>query len=169
MVLTALGEDQAGLVSALSAIIVDHGGNWETSRMARLAGKFAGIVMVTIADERAEALIRDLAPLEEQGLLEVHASFSKAAPPPGRETVHLHLIGLDRPGIVSAISNALATRGVSIEELETETVSAPMDGGVLFKARADLMLPAELSRDDLAGVLDSLTHELALDIELDEG
>jgi len=169
LVLTVIGDDHAGLVRALSGVIADHGGNWERSRMAHLAGKFAGIVMVTIADENAEALIRDLGPLEERGLLDITATLSKQAQPQRDLTrLTLELVGLDQPGIVRDISDALAVRAVSIEELETETSSAPMDGGTLFKARAVLVLPADVSAETLTNVLEDLAHQLMVDIELSE-
>ena len=71
LVLTVIGDDRSGLVSALSGVIADHGGSWERSQMARLAGKFAGIVLVAVPDESAEALIAELGPLGSQGLLDV--------------------------------------------------------------------------------------------------
>lgn len=168
LVLTAIGDDHAGLVRELSSVIADHGGNWETSRMAHLAGKFAGIVMVTVPDDKAEALVRDLAPLEEQGLLDITAALTTAPAAPSTESLTLELIGLDQPGIVRQISDALATRHVNIEELETETVAAPMDGGTLFKARAVLGLPPNLSVDELTDVLEELAVQLMVDIEVAE-
>lgn len=168
LVLTALGDDHAGLVRALSGVIADHGGNWEESRMAHLAGKFAGIVKVTVADDQAEALIRDLEPLETRGLLDITASLTApAARPAPRPRLTLELVGLDHPGIVRDISDALATRNVNIEELETETSNAPMDGGTLFKARAVLELPDDVTVEDLTDVLEDLAHQLMVDIELE--
>ena len=63
LVLTVIGDDRSGLVSMLSGVIAQHGGSWERSQMARLAGKFAGIVMVSVPDDRADALIDALEPL----------------------------------------------------------------------------------------------------------
>jgi glycine cleavage system regulatory protein len=57
---------------------------------------------------------------------------------------------------------------VSIEELETETSNAPMDGGTLFKARAVLVLPVDVSAEALTDVLEELAHQLMVDIELNE-
>lgn len=167
LVLTVIGDDHAGLVKELSAVIADHGGNWETSRMAHLAGKFAGIVLVTVGDDSVAALVEDLGPLEEQGLLDITAEVSPPATPSGGTSLVLELVGLDQPGIVRQISDALATRDVNIEELVTETVAAPMDGGTLFKARASLVLPDGLSSDELTGVLEELAVQLMVDIELD--
>ena len=47
LVLTLIGDDRAGLVNAVAEVVARHGGNWERSQMAELAGKFAGIVLVT--------------------------------------------------------------------------------------------------------------------------
>ncbi len=169
LVLTAIGDDHAGLVGALSGVVADHGGNWEKSRMAHLAGKFAGIVMVTIAEENAEALIRDLEPLQARGLLDITATLSTPIQPTVELTrLTLELVGLDQPGILRDISDALSIRRVSIEELETETSSAPLDGGMLFKARAVLVLPDDVSAETLTDVLEDLAHQLMVDIELNE-
>jgi len=66
------------------------------------------------------------------------------------------------------VTDALAARSVNIEELVTETVEAPMDGGTLFKARASLVLPESVSSDDLTEVLEELAAQLMVDIEIDE-
>ena len=46
LVLTYVGDDRPGLVSAVSEKIAAFGGTWLESRSARLAGKFAGILRV---------------------------------------------------------------------------------------------------------------------------
>ena len=38
-------------LDALSGVVTKHDGNWDRSHMARLGGKFAGIVLVDIADQ----------------------------------------------------------------------------------------------------------------------
>src|SRR5690606_8461235 len=43
LLLTAVGPDRTGLVESLAQRIAAAGGNWEESRMGRLAGSFAGI------------------------------------------------------------------------------------------------------------------------------
>ncbi len=167
LVLTVIGDDRSGLVDALSGVVSRHGGNWDRSHMARLAGKFAGIVVIDVADACADDLIADLAPLESQGLLEI--TVERAAddePADDGVCLALQLIGHDRPGIVHEISHALATRGVSIEELETETMSAPMAGEQLFEATAVLRAPSGLALDELRAVLEDLANELMVDIDL---
>ena len=139
-ILTVIGDDRPGLVSALSAPITAHGASWKRSQMSRLAGKFAGIVLVSVPDERLDVLAADLEALEAQGL---QVSLERTDEPAERESVRLRLelLGADHPGIVAEVSAALAARRVSIEELTTDVREAPMAGGTLFEARAVLTAP----------------------------
>jgi glycine cleavage system regulatory protein len=168
LVLTVIGDDRSGLVSALSGVIADHGGSWERSQMARLAGKFAGIVLVAVPDDRAEALIAELGPLGTEGLLDVTVERGVEEVPVSTDVrrLSLELVGADRPGIVHDISQALAARAVSIEELRTATREAPMVGGMLFEASATLLAPPSVPIPELQAVLEELANELMVDISL---
>lgn len=166
-ILTVIGEDRPGLVSALSAPISAHGGSWTRSQMSRLAGKFAGIVLVSVADDRLDALGADLGALESQGL---HVTLERTDEPVEHAALRLHLdlLGADHPGIVAEVSAALAARDVSIEELVTDVRDAPMAGGTLFEARAVLTAPPTSSAEELGAVLEGLADELMVEIRLSE-
>jgi glycine cleavage system regulatory protein len=166
-VLTVIGDDRPGLVSALSVPISRQGASWERSQMSRLAGKFAGIVLVSVAGERLDALIGDLTALEAQGL---HVALERTDVPIQREfqRLHLELLGADHPGIVAEVSASLAACGVSIEELATDVRDAPMAGGTLFEARAVLTAPAATSTEALGSMLEGLADELMVEIRLSE-
>ncbi len=71
LVLTVIGDDRAGLVNAVAQVVAGHGGNWERSQMAELAGKFAGIVLVTVPDNGVDELVAALEPLP--GMLDIMA------------------------------------------------------------------------------------------------
>jgi glycine cleavage system regulatory protein len=168
LILTVIGDDRPGLVSALAAPINGHGASWERSQMSRLAGKFAGIVLVAVADERLDALVADLAALKDQGL---HIVFERTDQPVERESLRLHLelLGADHPGIVAEISASLAAQGVSIEELSTDVREAPMAGGTLFEASAVLDAPPTTSTEALRSLLEKLADELMVEIRLSNG
>ena len=167
-VLTVIGDDRPGLVSALSVPISTHGASWERSQMSRLAGKFAGIVLVAVADERLDALTADLTALKAHGL---QVSLERTDEPVERESLRLHLelLGADHPGIVAEISASLAARSVSIEELTTDVREAPMAGGTLFEARAVLNAPPTTSIEVLRSMLEGLADELMVEIRLSDG
>jgi len=163
LVLTVLGPDRTGLVESLADRIAAAGGNWEASHMARLAGQFAGILLVTIEQGRADALLAELHVLDARGLQVVARPSEPHAPPAGAR-VRLELTGNDRPGIVRDVSRILAERGVNVEELESEVTSAPMSGEPLFRARAVLHVPPQLALADLRAGLEALASELMVDL-----
>ncbi len=169
LVLTVIGDDRAGLVDALAGPIARHGGNWDRSHMARLAGKFAGIVVVSVPDERINELTADLGTLTAHGLLDVTVAIASTDGPGDHdELLTLHLIGQDRRGIIREVASALAQRNVSIEELETSASSAPMSGELLFEATATLRVPAETDPADLRSTLEAIANELMVDLEVTE-
>src|SRR5512142_2827365 len=136
--------------------------------MVGLAGQFAGIVHFEVAPENADALSVALRGLEQQGLRVVIAKTETPAPPAGRRVVKLELVGQDRPGNVRDLSAKLAGRGVSIDELYTEIVSAAMSAEHLFKVKALLVVPDALPNHELRRELEALANEMMVDIALDE-
>lgn len=167
LVLTVIGPDRPGLVEAIAKVVAAHEANWEESRMAQLAGQFAGMLRVTVAESRQAALEAALAGLAGVGLT-VAVARADSAPAAAPRHLHLGLVGQDRPGIVREIAEALARRGVSIESLETRCVSASMSGETLFEADAVLAVPAVLAADELRSALEALANELMVDLDLAE-
>ncbi len=170
-VLTAIGDDRPGLVSALSSVVDDHGGSWVDSSLALLAGKFAGIVLVDVAESRAERFVQELATLAEQVGLRVEATAAaapSAAPPGSGPSLRLHLLGQDRTGTIREVTSALATVHATIDELRTWTREAPEGGGRLFEAEAQLRLAEGGDADVLRDALETIAAELMVDVELDD-
>ena len=65
LVLTFVGDDRPGLVNAISEKVAASGATWLESRSVRLAGKFAGVVLISVPDDRLTELelsLSDLAP-----------------------------------------------------------------------------------------------------------
>lgn len=170
VVMTVIGPDRPGLVDRLSTLIAEQGGNWERSEVARLADKFAGVVVVTIDEARVDRLIGALEAFDAEGVMHVVAERSSAGPQAGPGAAHeapafvrLEVTGHDRPGIVREISHVLALAGVSIEKLETDTVSASQSADTLFHARALLAVPPEVEQHGLRDALEALSDELMID------
>ena len=168
LILTVLGPDRPGLVEALAATIAAHGGNWLESRMAHLAGKFAGILRLEVEDAEAAPLTAALAALEAQGLRVVVERDDAPAAAPGLRYMVVELEGLDRPGLVREIAQVLAERGVNIEELQTDRTVAPMSGEAIFRSRAWIHVPARVDAAELRGRLERLAGDLMVQVTLGE-
>ena len=167
LVLTLLGDDRPGLIGSVAALVKQHGGNWIESRMAHLAGQFAGIVRVSVREDQADALMAALEALSRQGLrVSVQKDSVTSLPVRDSHTVDLDLLGSDRPGIVSEVTQVLASRGVNVEEFQTECVEAPMSGEILFRAKARLHLPNRVTLVQLQTDLERIALDLMVDIKL---
>lgn len=165
LILTFIADDRPGLVGLLSRTVADAGGNWLDSRMAHLANKFAGIAEVEIADGKVGALEMALSALEAEGF-HVVVEEAGGAGAPGGQVFEIDLVGPDRPGIVRDISQCLAERGVSVEEMETDILEAPHAGGTLFQASLRVRAPQGLGDQDLQDALEVLAESLMVDISL---
>lgn len=168
LVMTIIGPDQPGLVEAVSRVVSVHGGNWLESRMAHLAGQFAGILRVEVPPGRADALTGALTDLENSGLKVVIQRCDDDRPDTPLRRIQLELTGSDHPGIVQHITEVLAAHGVNIEELSTEVTSAPMVGTPMFVAGAVLQVPTSLKLDELTKALEAVAADVLVDLTLRE-
>lgn len=164
LVMTAIGDDRPGLVELLARTVAEHDGNWLESRMSHLGGKFAGILRVSVPEEKAAALLDTLAALSAQGLKVT--SEPSASPPQEVQPLRLELVGADHIGIVRDIAARLTRAQINVEDFTTDCVPAPMSGQMLFRATALLRLPPGLSQEDLHRDLEDLAHDLLVDINL---
>jgi glycine cleavage system regulatory protein len=168
MVFTFVGADQPGLLEKLSQTVAAHGGNWLESRMSELAGQFAGIVKVEVGKEQTQALRAALLGLSVHHLSVVVADARGEESKVGFRQLRLRMVGNDRPGIVREVSHALASRGISVSEMDTSVHSAPMSGDLLFEAAAQIQVPQTLDLDELNTQLDAIADALTVQIDLEE-
>jgi len=168
IVLTVVADDHPGIVEELSDVLATHDGNWTESSMMTLAGKFAGILLAEVPEERAASFLNVLDSLEAGGMQIVAQRSEKTAWPEGAKEYRIELVGQDHPGIVHDITEVLARLGINVEELETTVRSASMSGESLFVAHARILVPADVSIERLRDEMDDLANELMVDIDLEE-
>ncbi len=170
LVLTVIGKDRPGLVEALADLIANHEGNWDESRMARLAGHFAGVVQIHLPEHQAEAFMIALPALADRGLsVSVVDSDWELVKVDHRNSLQLEVVGQDRPGIIREISRKLAALGVSMQDLRTIVESAPMSGEQIFRAEAELAPPPQTSFEQIQTALEQLADDMMIDITLNTG
>jgi len=162
LVLTVIADDKPGIVEHISAVISGRNGNWSESRMASLAGKFAGIIQVDVEEAEYEALIADLGGLAGKGI-EIRAERG-SSDEEGSHHLNLSIVGNDRSGIVREVSSELAKLGVNVLELTTYCFQAEMTGVTMFHADAELQVPDEMDDDDVQTALEQLSDELMVEI-----
>ncbi|MGM7667819.1 glycine cleavage system protein R [Microbacterium sp. A93] len=165
LILTVAGSDRPGLVAAVADVVDGHGGNWENSQLAELVGVFAGVIQVSVADDRQSDLESALRALD--GLLTIAVHTGAGARTATEQPITLQILGNDRPGIVREVSAVLHAHELSIQDMTTETKDAAMAGGRLFEATVSARIPASADLASLRADLERLTAELQVDITLD--
>lgn len=168
LVITLLGTDRPGLVETVAMAIARNGGNWLESRMAHLAGKFAGILRVEIPEGQLHDVLAALTALNSTGLKVVAETSSSVDTTAQTRIFDLELVGLDRPGIVHELAQLFALHGANVEELATFRVSAPMSGEMLFQAKTRIRLPMGSNVETLRKALERLASDLLVEIRLVE-
>lgn len=169
LVLSILSDDKPGVVGTLARTIADHQGNWLESRLSHLAGKFAGILQVSVPADHLPALRQALSELQNQRGIEV--IVAETLDGPGDQPLQMlqfSLIGNDRPGIVRELAQAFASHQINLDELQTHCSSMPWSGDPMFAAEGIISLPETVDLDRLMDDLNDIADELGVDIELGE-
>jgi glycine cleavage system transcriptional repressor len=78
----------------------------------------------------------------------------------------LDCVSLDTPGIVHVVTGLLRERGISIDNLETETSGAPFTGAPLFRMRVTCIVPNSVRASKLRAELQEIAEANDLDITL---
>lgn len=163
LALTVIADDRPGIVDTLAKTIASHQGNWMESSMARLVGKFAGVLLVSIDAENQTGLIAALHALEKDSI-RISIENTSEQSSDNSDIIAIEIVANDRAGIVSEISNLLASRKVNLESLETFCESAPMSADLMFHAHAFVQLPDEMDRNDLIALLETVSADLMVEV-----
>lgn len=161
LALTLIAEDQPGIVGRVAGVVTEYGGNWLDSRMVQLAGRFAGVLLVEVPPENADGLERALTSLAGLTVNVLPADGTGGV----GDRITLTVVGHDRPGIVDQVSRVLANAAINVESLKTSTRAMPVAGGQLFEAHAEVMVPVGADLEAIRSSLESIAHDLMVDIE----
>ena len=168
-VLTLTGADRVGIVDEIAKLLLDRGGNVEASRMARLGGEFAVLMLVSMPEQGYAGLGGDLEGLVSRGykVTTTPTERTDAEAHPGWLPYRIEVHGADDEGIIHRVAHDLSRRGISIESMETETTSAPFGGVPLFNMTALVVeSPGQPERDWVAG-LEAIGHEMNLEVRVE--
>ncbi len=165
LVLTVLGPDKPGLVKSLSETLNQFQGNWIESRMAHLAGKFAGLLHVSVPNSQLSSLTAALENLQTETFKIIIEQANSDEIKEADKILNLELLGQDRSGIIHDITLQLAKLNVNIEELESHIKVASMSGEKLFCAKLKLGLPQNISPETVQDTLEEMSDQFMIDVD----
>jgi glycine cleavage system transcriptional repressor len=175
----AIGRDRPGIVAAVTQNLLGHELNVEDSQMTILGGHFTTMMIVSGDDAvDVSALRADLASTARELTLEA-ISVDEVAEADRAMSVPTHIVtvyGVDHPGIVHAVSAALAQCEVNITDLNTRLVvdeevasGANGDGGEdLYAMMLEVVLPEGLTVRGLDSMLEATRRDQGVEITIRE-
>lgn len=167
LIITVLGDDRPGLVESISSVLNEFGGSWTESRMVHLAGKFAGLLQITLSETKVDMFKTKLAALESQQLtIAIEESANIIAIPD--KIINFEILGQDRPGIIRDITQQLSKLQINIEELNSEIKQASMSGETLFSAKMKLGLPEDVSVEAVKDILEEMSDKFMVDVSFND-
>lgn len=171
IVLTLTGPDRIGIVEDVTRLLLEQGGNVETSRMARLGGEFAILMMVSLPAEQLAGLERSIGILAARGYRVTFnpTDRSYAENFSGWLSYRIEVSGADHEGIIHEIAHFLSWRGINIESMDTGTMQAPNSGMPLFAMIASVAVPQGLDGQDWKGELEDAGRRLNVEIKVSAG
>ena len=167
-VLTVTGPDRIGIVERVTGLLFAQGGNVETSRMARLGGEFAILMLVSMPADRVAGLDADLAALVADGY-KVTTTATEGAHVGARADwlpYRIEVEGADHEGIIHEVALYLSKRGINIESVESETTAAPVSGSPLFAMTALVIAPPTLAGHGWEAELQEIANRMNLEIRV---
>jgi glycine cleavage system transcriptional repressor len=121
-VVSALGPDRPGIVARVTSVLVEHGCNIADSHMGLLSGRFTMMLVISVPEDfNGKRFLADLtAAGADLDLDAIHAEYISDDAPDAEPASHIVTVyGADHPGIVAAVTEALAAAGASITDLQT--------------------------------------------------
>lgn len=145
LVISALGEDKPGIVSTLTKVILDCGGNVVDSRMTILGGEFAVILLVSGEWNEIAKLETSLQTVGRTNDLTISTKRTEPKThPPQALPYSAEVIAIDHPGIVHELANFLTSLNINIQDLRTDRYSAPHTGTAMFSVHIVMHIPAQV-------------------------
>ena len=167
LTLTIITDDRPGIVEKIAKVVLLNQGSWLESNMSRLAGKFAGVLLVKISQNNQANLLKDLKELSNEGIKIIAELTNNLSHEPGKRYL-LNLVGNDRPGIIGELSSILTKLNINVEELCTNCEDAPMSSELLFRAYAVINFSgaSKVSSALIQEELELLSDDLIIELEL---
>ncbi|MBN1302961.1 MAG: hypothetical protein JXA13_00895 [Anaerolineales bacterium] len=168
LVMTLTGADRVGIVEEVTDIILKCDGNIDASRMARLGGEFAMLVLITVPGGKLRQLEDGLCGLQDDGynIITRPTGQGVSAKYAGWTPYRVVVNGADHEGIIHNIARHLARQGVNIESMDTGMAPAPVSGTPLFTMDAVVVAPPDLNYYDLRENLEEVADDLNVEVSV---
>ncbi len=160
-----VGKATPATIKQLAAVTHENGGKWLISKVNFIEDQVAAVIKIDVPEESA-LVVQEAFKQHPDLVVQIVDSDSMAH---NVDTIYqLRLDSNDRAGIVNEITHVLDGQGVNILDMDCQRVFIAGGGGVsssLFTANMAIRLPQEISIDDIANELESLSEDTRVMVE----
>ena len=159
---TVYGPDIPGIIKALAQTTRSQGGEWLTSKVIKLDGRFAAIMSVLV-DKELEMSLKSILEQKYPRLCFVYTA-PKTTNQEMTKIINLVVDCIDRPGLTADLSNILANLDIGVEKMECKRFA--MDGihDPVFSAQLTLAVPEEAESEIIAGEIEALSEDVRVNV-----
>ena len=164
LVISAIGEDQTGLVDRLTEWVLENSCNIEDSRMVILGGEFAILLLVSGNWNNIAKLENQISAMQDKLSMQITAKRTESKPLQSNLLPYLvDVVALDHPGIVHNLASFFSNRHINIQDLSTATYAAPHTGTAMFSVHMLVDVPADTHIATLREEFQTFCDQLNLD------
>ncbi|MDA0129024.1 transcriptional regulator [Vibrio sp. MarTm2] len=160
-----VGKATPATIKQLAAVTHENGGKWLISKVNFIEDQVAAVIKIDVPEENA-LVVQEAFKQHPDLVVQIVDSDSVGH---NVDTIYqLRLDSNDRAGIVNEITHVLDGQGVNILDMDCQRVFIAGGGGVsssLFTANMAIRLPQEISIDDIANELESLSEDTRVMVE----
>jgi len=162
LIIKGIGPDRPGIVSDISKFVTSNNGNIEESRMIRLGSEFSIIMLVSISDNSKDNLSVQLESIEG---IKFYITPTRKLPSYEYPNYIISISGADDEGIVHRVTDSIASLGINIIEVITDTENAPVTGSTLFHMVSKIYLKED-KKNELSEKLSEIETDFGLTVKL---
>jgi glycine cleavage system transcriptional repressor len=164
IVITAVGNDRAGVVHDLTRAVLECGGNIVESRMTALGSEFAMLLLVAGNWHTLARLESELKKVGEESHLAVTVRRTESRSQRADMLPYaVDVICLDQAGIVFNLASFFASRDIDIAELNTRSYAAAHTGAPMFSVQMTVNIPGNMQIAGLREEFMDFCDQLNLD------
>ena len=163
LIIKGIGPDRPGIVSDISRFVTSNNGNIEESRMIRLGSEFSIIILISIPDDSQDNLSNQLESIDG---IKFYLTPTRKLSSYEYPNYIISVSGADNEGIVHGVTDSIASLGINIIEVVTDTQNAPVTGSTLFHMVAKIYLGKD-KKDKLSKKLSEIETNFGLGVQLE--
>ncbi|BHH85636.1 glycine cleavage system transcriptional repressor [Desulforhopalus sp. 52FAK] len=161
-VATVMGPASSGIVKSLAEATRELGGEWSTSKVMKLDGRFTAMMEVAVDDD-LEMLLKDTL-ADKFPDLEFYYSDVNGQESEHNKTVSLVVDCKDRSGLTRDLNNILYNLDLVVENMDCNRFPVSSLGESVFSAKLTLAVNEEMSAEAIAEEIETLSEDTRVSV-----